>query len=557
MADPTATFTDRVVEGVLDVVAPRRARLRAHRRRMENDAEYAEAFGVMARLRGYKAADMSKNKTPWLHASDRSADAEIVPSLPTLRNRSRAARRDDSIATGVFGAFTTNVVGTGRTPQATIVLPDGRPASEKNKAVEAVWWERCDHLSPADGGLAHAQRQALLFGKRLEDGDVLERAVKRTPDEPVWIETVEGQRLRTPAGALPRDPKGRIVNGVEKDRFGVVVAYWVCKHDPGNTESHDTVGTIPDASISLSNFDRVPVGPGVLFSRRAVTRPGQSRGVPLLHACLQDVHDLDLLFVAALKRTQMAACLALFIKSTVEGADLIELTAEDYGYQLDQKITPGMIFRLMPGEDVTTVAPNLPFADLGPLFMLAARRIGAAVGLSPQTVLRMWDGTTYSGARTIQLDDRNTYRCEGYDFDAQVLAWEWRVVLEDALLRGDPRLVAAGVTLEDLAHVEWIGDGEPWIDPMVEAQSTQLMLQLRLTTYQRECARQGLDWRKTIRDHLEVEAYEAEERAKRGLPARAPEAPALKVVAGGKPADDGEDQAQDPNELEDEQAVAA
>lgn len=542
-ADPTATFVDRAVEAVVGVIAPKRARLRAHRRRMERDEEYARAFDLMARMRGYKAATPGKNKTPWLHASDRSADAEIVPSLPALRNRSRAARRDDSIATGIFTTFVTNVVGTGRTPQANCLTADGSPDTAKNEALEAVWWERCDQLSPSDGGLTHAQRQAMLFGKRQEDGDVLERAVKRSPDDPVWIETIEGQRIRTPAGAQPLDPRGRIVNGIEKDRLGHVVAYWVCKHDPGDTGLTDVVGAIPDTSLDVRNFDRVEAGPNVRFVRRGVTRPGQSRGVPLLHACLQDLLDLDLLFVAALKRTQMAACLAIFIKSSAEGLDLIETTAEDYGYQLEQKIEPGMMWRLLPGEDVTTIAPNLPFADLGPLFMLAARRIGASVGLSPQTVLRMWDGTTYSGARTIQLDDRQTYHVEGYDFDTQCLAWEWRVVLEDALLRGDPRLMATGVTLEDLDAVDWVGDGEPWVDPMVEAQSTELMLKLRLTTYQRECARQGIDWRKAIRDHLEVEEYEAAERKKRGLPARAPQAPTLKVVPGQKkPAADEQDE---------------
>jgi lambda family phage portal protein len=534
-AEVGAGIFDRAVDAVLGVVAPRRARMRQHRRRMANDRDYSTAFDMVARLRGYKVAEPGKNKTPWLHASDRNADGEIIPSLPAMRNRSRATRRDDSVGAGIFNTLTTNVIGTGRMPSACVSNPDGSTNSAKNDALNAVWWERCDHLSQADGGLKHAAHQALVYGKKNEDGDVLLRAVVSRPGEPVWVETIEGQRIRTPADARPADPLGRIVNGIEKDRAGVVVAYWVMKSDPGDQLSVDTVGAIPNHSTSASNFHRVLHGPGVQFVRRGVTRPGQSRGVPLLHSCLQDLLDLDLLFAAALKRTQMAACLALFIKSASADDDLLELTATDYGYELDQKLTPGLIWRLFPGESVEKIEPGLPFADLEPLFMMAARRAGASVGLSPQTILRFWDGTTYSGARTIQLDDRTTYRGDGADFDEQVLTWEWKTVQEDALMRGDTRLLAAGVTHEDLGAVEWMGDGEPWIDPMVEAQATELMLKMRLTTYQAECARQGLAWKKVLRDHLEVERYETELRAKLGMKPKADPAapPKLKVLDGG------------------------
>lgn len=530
MSDPRGSFFDRAYESVLRVVAPRQAKLREHRRRMEVDSDYASAFDLMARARGYKAAETTKGQTPWIRASDRTADGEIVPSLPTMRNRARAARRDDSVAVGIFNAFTTNVIGTGRTPKPVVFLADGSPDTAKASALEAVWWERADRLSPADGGLTHAQRQAMVLGKKLEDGDVLLREAKRTPDEPVWIETIEGQRIRTPADAMPQDRLGRIVNGIEKDRYGHVVAYWVSKTDPGDTGSTDTVGALPRHSISAKDFDRLPAGPGVNFVRRGVTRPGQSRGVPLLHACLQDILDLDLLFLAALKRTQLAACLALFIKSAGTDDDLLEMTAADYGYELDQKIKPGMIWRLYPGEEVQPVSPGTPFADLSPLFMLAARRIGASVGLSPQTILRIWENINYSGARTILLDDRNTYRCEGYAFDAEVMNWEWRAVQQDALLRGDTRLLTAGVTMEEaIAAPEWISDGEPWVDPVSEAQATQLKLAMKLTTFQRECARLGCDWRQNLREHVEAEVYENELRAKKGLAPAMPLAP-LKLV---------------------------
>lgn len=548
-------FIDRVIEGALAIVSPRAARLRAHHRRMASDGEYAAAFGLMARMRGYKAATPGPNKTGWLHESNRTADGEIVPSLPSLRNKTRAAFRDDAIAAGLKKNFNDHVIGTGFKAQSRAVTKDGKPDATKRAALDGLWRRRANTLCPAEGHLAHGAHQRLVYSQRNEAGEVWLKATITEPGEPVWIETIEGQRCATPSNARPVDPLGRIVDGIEKDRFGRVVAYWIRKTDPGDTGTPNTVGHMPSQSTTTENFDRLPYGPLVKHVRRGVERAGQSHGVPLLHACLQDIRDFDLLFLACLKRTQLAACLAAFIKSSAEPDDLIELTAEDYGYQLDQKLEPGLMWRLLPGESIEQIKPETPFGDIWPLFMVAARRIGASIGISPQAVLRVWENINYSGARTITLDDQKTYDCERQDFDDEVLDWEWTVVQTDALLRGDPELLAAGVTLEDVGLVEWIPNADPWVDPVSQGQAIELKLRLGLSTYQRECAREGTDWRENIRADIERELYENEQRKAANLPPKA----SASVLAGGSASSEPEqdDEDQDEEDDADESAKAA
>ena len=65
-----------------------------------------------------------------------------------------------------------------------------------------------------------------------------------------------------------------------------------------------------------------------VYHLHQIERPGQSRGVPLLHAVLQDLHDLDLLLLASLKRVQIAACLSVFVTSPQAMEDLLDVTAE-------------------------------------------------------------------------------------------------------------------------------------------------------------------------------------------------------------------------------------
>lgn len=508
----SSTRLERAADFVLSLVAPNRAAVRRHWRRVERESDYRAAYEIALRARGYKSAKSDKNATPFLNASDRSADAELSPDLRTLRNRSRALDRDDPIASGIHKGFVRGVVGRGLRPQA------GTPDKTKNDAMEMVWWSRADHLALGDGGLTSGEHQQLLYGKRVEDGDVLVRpAVDR---DSLWFETIEADRLCTPIDAAPRDPAGRIVDGVEKDSRGRVVAYWVLKRHPGDalfstgqTVSGPKAGGPLSASASKSDFDRLDASSAYL-ERGRVTRPGQTRGAPLCHAILQDLHDLDLLMWSSLKRLQVAACLAVFLTSDGASADILQLTAEDYGYQLDQKIEPGMVFRLFPGEKVEFLSPSGDGqAAVDAMAFLLARRIAAALGVSPQFVLRAWEGVSYSGARTIKIDDWSTFRLERDSFDG-VLTWMWRVVLEHELLLGNETLLQAGVTVFDLEAVEWIGDQEPYVDPEAEVAAIETMLRLGLTTLQIEAARLGRDWEAM----LAQQAKERELRKALGLP---------------------------------------
>jgi capsid protein len=538
MAD--GLFT-RVADAFLRMVNPRAAALRVHHRRMATDEAYAIAFGIECRRRGYAAAKGGKNKTPWLNESSSSADAEIAGDHSKLRDRHRALERDESIASGIFLDFRRAVIGTGLRPQA---RTKGENATTKNEAIEAVLVEGLKR-SAAQYGLTDGQVQELEYQGTLDAGDILLRPATTGPDQPVWIEDIESDRLATPPDAMPRDPAGRIVNGVEKDALGRPVAYWVAKRHPGDAMPANTVlgaaaKLVP--SLTAADFDRVEIGdperPRCVLVKSRVTRAGQARGVGLLHACLEDLHDLDLLVKASLKRAQVAACLAAFITSENSDIDLIQMTAQDYGYQLEQKLTPGLMWRLFPGEDVKFSSPSINAPDLDKFVFMFASQIGAAIGRSPQAILKAWAGVTYSGARTIKIDDKQTDRRERASYAEQALKFKARVILEDALMRGDPRLVAAGVTVADFELIAWIGDEEQWVDPQAEAASIESMLEMSLTSPQIECARLGRDWQDVIRQKLEAEKFELELRKKMKLPKAEPKP--LKVLPGGKKPDEDE-----------------
>jgi len=490
---------DGAVDAALLAVSPQRAQVRRHFRRMDADADYRESVLLALRVRGYRAAHESGSKTPWANAV-RSADGEILGDLVRLRNRSRELNRDDSIGSGITNTFVNNVIGTGMRPQARTGDP------KKNERLEAVWKEREDELSPVDV-LSHGEAQRLLFRKVLEDGDVLRKAVYGR-DEPVWFETIEADRLATPQTKAGRD--GSFRDGVERGRDGRPVRYWIVKAHPG-----DGI-----AAVGASEQDFLPIEPEFVRHLKVTERPGQSRGVPLFHAILQDVRDLDLLILASLKRTQIAACLAAFITSPQGAADVLEATATKYGYKMDQALEPGMMFKLYPEETVETLVPNFPTPELVPFVILLARRIGAALGISWQIVLKDFSDSTYSSARSDLLEARRTFEVYQQWFIKKCLAWEWRVVLEEARLRGDVRL--NDVSDEELGAVQWTPNGWQWVDPLKEAQAVEIELDIGTTTLRDVAASKGRDWEELLEQRLREEAREAELRKDLKLPARTP-----------------------------------
>lgn len=436
----------------------------------------------MLKARSYRAASSSPQK--WLQ--NESAPDSDASDLAAMRKRSAELERDDSIACGLVKTFVDNVVGSrGLEPQ---VRTQDRAL---NDAIESVWHERASQLHPVDQ-LTYGQAQRLKFRRALVDGDVLVVA-SSDPGEPIAFEIVEAPRIQTPAGKI-NDPT--IVSGVERDARKRPIAYHVGDYGGEYGGGGKPVRVEAERAHML----------------RHVLRSGQSRGVSYFHAVLQDIRDLDLLLVASLKRTQIAACLALFIESELPITDLTEATEQTYGYKLDQAIEPGMIFKLFPGEKVSSLLPNFPVPELVPFTVAIARRIGVALGVSWQTLLRDFSQSNYSSARTTLLDDRRTFQAL-QEWFIPLLDWEWAQVMSDARLRGDPRL--ANVDDAAIRSVRWVAQGWQWVDPQKEAAGTEIKLRLGLTTLRAEAAAQGQDWEDLATQKVEEEAFYAALRRKK------------------------------------------
>ena len=478
---PAGTRSERLADFLVGLVSPRRRYLRGHFRRMENDADYREQVETLLRARGYRSAKSGSN-TGWM-GGDGTADSEILHDLSSLANKSRELNRDDPIGSGLQHSFLTNVIGTGMRAQARTDNP------EINKKIEQVWRQISKKLFAADD-LTFSEAQQMIFMKALEDGNIFVKDTVQGGKQ--WFEIFEMDRLGTPNGVK------NVTNGIEKDADGKRVAYWISKTNR--------------AGLSRDDYNRVPADQ-ITHLRFGVTRPGQTMGVPQCHAILQDLRDLDLLIIASLKRVQVAACLSVFLKSPRATADFLDVTAEEYGYKMDDTIEPGMMFKLYPEEEVQTLIPNFPTPEFEPFIIMLARRIGAALGVTWQIVLKDFGKANYSSARTDLLESRQTFVTLQRWFNEKLLDWIWEKALTYQILRGN-----LDVSIDDIERVHWIPNGWQWVDPLKEANATQVKLLAGLTTRRDECASLGKDWEEVQDQLLAEEKREMDRRAELGLP---------------------------------------
>src|SRR5699024_197129 len=154
-----------------------------------------------------------------------------------------------------------------------------------------------------------------------------------------------------------------IVQGVETDRDGMVVAYWICNRHP--LASNSTAGVEGIAWQRVEAY-------GAITGRRNVLhimnreRIGQCRGVPILAPVLESLKQLGRYTDAEITAAVISAMFTVFIKSQspadgrpfgemIPASELID--AQD---QTSIELGPGAIIDLNPGEEPVFADPKHP-----------------------------------------------------------------------------------------------------------------------------------------------------------------------------------------------------
>ena len=285
------------------------------------------------------------NRTKNWTTTNADVNTTLLGNLQYLRNRSRDLVRNNPWADRAIEVIESNVVGCGIRMQAR--SPDPKVAA----LYESLWdaWGE-DSVCDADGLLDFYGLQGLVMRTVVESGSCLIRRRKRFASDglpvPLQLQVLEPDYLDT---TRPRiiEPSGNIiVQGVEYDKLGRRVAYWLFEHHPG--------GTWPLTQAYVSN--RVPAEEIIHVFR--VERQGQVDGVPWAAPVLMRLRDLDDFEDAELVRQKIAACYVAFEHDMEAPEDPSKLSPDDLASL--QQMEPGTRVRLAPGRNVTIATPPSP-----------------------------------------------------------------------------------------------------------------------------------------------------------------------------------------------------
>jgi lambda family phage portal protein len=425
-----------------------------------------------------------------------SPNTAILYGLTTLRDRSRAATRNDGYAKGAIDRLVTNIIGTGIKP---LSQADDAPFRKQAQALWLRWTDESD----ADGLLDWYGQQSQAVRAWLEGGETFVRLRPRLLSDglsvPLQVQVLEPELCpHTYNTVMPTG--NRVRAGIEFNPIGGRVAYWFYQSRPGDLQD-----------IDRSQLRRVPAEAVVhLYDP---LRPGQLRGVPHLTQALIRLHELDKFDDAVLLRQQLANLFAGFVErpasSLGDPEAILPLTGLPTENDADGRpmlsLEPGIFQELGPGEKVEFSKPPDAGSGYADFSRQQLFHVAAATGVPYETL---------TGDMS-KVNDR-TVRVILNEFRRRIMAWQhqivafqlcrrvWSAWLDRAYLSGALTMPPAYLTNPDpWARAKWIPQGWPYLQPVQDVEAKRMAIRAGLTTRSAEVSETGED----------IEAIDAEQAA--------------------------------------------
>ena len=469
---------------------------------------------------GYTGARTDRRATKEWNPQAQSPDADTIGDLPTLRARSSDLIRNMPMAAAAVKTTCTKVIGTGLTVHpkvdAEMLGLTQEQASAWNRRAKRLF----RHVATTKaldiaGRRTFFELQHQLLFSVLERGDALVIRRENTARGALLrlaIQLVEADRLSNPLSAPDREG---LVAGIESDSDGRIQGFHVASQHPleygSPTPKWTKVPAVgPDSGLPLA------------WLMDWSTRPGQSRGVPMLATVIESLKQIERYGEAELMAAVISAMFTVFVKSPhdVLGAGVPAASGDPKTPGPQYRMGTGAVARLLPGEDVSFANPMRPNAQFAPFIQAWAEQTGAGLELPAEVLLKRFTAS-YSASRGAQLEAWEPLWIRREWLALSFCQPLWEQMLAEFVARGwidapgffdDPWVRLA------YSRALWVGPAPGQIDPRVEVEAAERRVAAGFSTLEEETfALTGGDWE----DNLEQLAIERAARERAGLTASA------------------------------------
>ena len=465
----------------------------------------------------YGANLSKKSMRGWMYHGG-SPKEDIEDNLDVLRQRSRDAYMGIPTASAALKTMRTNVVAGGLMPSPQIDADYLRLTNEQAEALQAqilrefaLWADTpvCD----ADRVDNFYKLQQLAFLSYLMNGDAFALLpMKEQPGQPysLRVRVIEADRVCSPDSydrLVPCEVKGHrvhsIVQGVETDADGMVIAYWICNQHPLSSLSNQA-GALEWTRVEAYGSSGRPNVLHVMNRERA----GQRRGVPILAPVLEALKQLGRYTEAEITAAVISAMFTVFIQSaTVQNGKPIgeALPPEQLIDAQDQgtiELGNGAIVALNPGETVEFAKPEHPNSGYDAFFNAMVKEIGAALEIPPEVLEKQFT-QNFSSARGSLNEFWRTCGMQRDWFSDDFCQPVYEAWLAEAVARG--RIKAPGffgdpAIRKAYADCKWNGPSRTALNPSQEVEAAIKRVDAGFSTAEEETAQlTGGDYNRNIR----------------------------------------------------------
>jgi len=432
-------------------------------RRRSYSRSMLDAFNSALRARYDAAQTTGENRRHWAAADSLSATSANSASVRrTLRNRARYECANNCYANGMVRTLAYHAVGVG--PNLQVQTGD----KDTNQLIEREWrrWCRAVNLPSKLRTMREARARDGEAFALMTTNPLLASPVKLT------LRLVEADQF----AAIDATRSSRnFVDGITYDDAGNVVSYEMLASHPGDVSTTSLATGVTLAARDVCHLFRED-------------RPGQVRGIPEITPALPLYAILRRYTLATLSASEIAAMLAVFIKTT--GSAVLPDEIEGGTWQAVD-FNRGALTILPEGWETEQFDAKQPLTQYDAFCRAVIREIARCLDMPFNVAAGDSSDYNYASGRL----DHQTYK-RAIDIDRDALqatildrildAWLQEASLQTSLF---PQLSVVGAV-----DREWHWTPFEHVDPLKEANAHAVRLSNGLASIPTYYATQGLDW---------------------------------------------------------------
>lgn len=457
-------------------------------------------------------ASYTKKSLKGMTGISASPQLDIDANLWTLRNRSRILYMTSAIAASAIKTTKTNVVGSGlklksRIDYEFLGLTEEQANQWENKIErEFEFWastRKCDALRLNN---FYEMQDLILMGELMNgDGFCALKFVQPNNLMPygLRLQLIESDRISTPYSiGLPvgesmqafwgrnSDNGNEIYSGVEIDKNGATVAYWICNQYPY---------TMTGYNFTAPEWERVPVWgsnsgrPNILHIFHP-ERAEQRRGVPMLSPVIEELQQLKRYEQAELMAAVIAGMFTVFVTSESPASTMPfgesfpmgtqPVNTNDNEYEMGN----GAVVTLNAGEKVEIADPKRPSQAFDGFVDSVSKQIGAGLEIPSDLLLKKFNAS-YSASRAALLEAWKMFRARREWLANEFCQPIYEQFLAEAVARG--RIEAQGFFDDPIIRrawckADWNGPAQGMLDPTKEVQAAEQRVKNGFSTREEE-----------------------------------------------------------------------